>query len=254
MWGVLVLLVVAIMVGGALQRVSGMGFGLVVGPFLVLLVGPVEGVLLVNLVGGVMAMLLVGRVLRRVDWRRYAWLAGTSVAMSVPAAILLRDASTAVLEIAIGAIVIGAMILAQSTSRLRGERRRRFSARDPRPLLITGAASGFTSVAAGVGGPPLAVYAVLDRWDPAAFAATAQPFFMTNALAAMTAKLVFSGAALPALTAWEWLAIAGALVGGIVLGELLAPRVSREATRRALIGISYLGGAAALLRGLSHLG
>ena len=38
------LLIVAILVGGALQRVTGMGFGLVAGPFIVLVVGPLEGV------------------------------------------------------------------------------------------------------------------------------------------------------------------------------------------------------------------
>ncbi|MBO0607523.1 sulfite exporter TauE/SafE family protein [Myceligenerans salitolerans] len=248
----LALLVLAILVGGSLQRVTGMGFGLVAGPFIVLLVGPLQGVLLVNVVGAVMALLIIGRVLRGVDWRRYAWLAAASVAVSVPAALLLRGASSAALEVGIGVLVVGAMTLALVTSRLRGERRR-FAARDPRPLLVTGVASGFGSVAAGIGGPPLAVYAVLDRWDPRSFAATAQPFFMTNALAAMTAKLVFADASFPAFALWEWLVIAVALVGSIGLGELLAPHLSREATRRVLIVLAYAGGVATLARGLVHL-
>jgi uncharacterized membrane protein YfcA len=249
---VLALLVLAILVGGSLQRVTGMGFGLVAGPFIVLLVGPLEGVMLVNLVGALMALLIIGRVLRGVDWRRYAWLAGASVTVSVPAALLLRGASPAALEIGIGVLVIGAMTLALVTSRLRGERRR-FGERDPRPLLLTGVASGFGSVAAGIGGPPLAVYAVLDRWDTKSFAATAQPFFMTNALAAMTAKLVFADATFPALALWEWLVIAVALVASIGLGELLAPRLSREATRRVLVVLAYAGGAATLIRGILHV-
>lgn len=248
----LLLLVLAVLVGGALQRVSGMGFGLVAGPFVVLLVGPVEGVLVVNLVGAVTALLIVGRLLREVNWRRYAWLTVASVCTSVPAALLLRGASTAALEIAVGAIVVGAMTLALVTSRLHSERRR-FSARDPRPLLLTGMASGFGSVAAGVGGPPLAVYAVLDRWDPREFAATAQPFFVTNALAAMTAKLVFAGATFPGLALWEWGVIAAAMLGGLGLGEVLAPRFSREAARRVLVVLSYVAGAATLVRGITHL-
>lgn len=248
----LLLLLLAVLAGGALQRVSGMGFGLVAGPFVVLLVGPLEGVLLVNLTGAVMALLLVGRMLRGVDWRRYALLSVTSITMTVPAALLLRGASTAALEIAVGLIVIAAMSLALVTSRLRSDRRR-FSARDPRPLLITGVASGFGSVAAGIGGPPLAVYAVLDRWDPKSFAATAQPFFMTNALAAMTAKIVLTGAAFPTLAWWEWALIGAAMLGSIGLGELLAPRVSREAARRVLIVLSYAGGIATLVRGITDL-
>ncbi|MBL0887685.1 sulfite exporter TauE/SafE family protein [Myceligenerans indicum] len=248
----LALLVLAILVGGSLQRVAGMGFGLVAGPFIVLLVGPLEGVLLVNVVGAAMALLIIGRVLREVDWRRYAWLVAASVSVSVPAALLLRGASSAALEIGIGLVVIGAMTLALVTARLRGERRR-FAARDPRPLLVTGAASGVGSVAAGIGGPPLAVYAVLDRWDTRSFAATAQPFFMTNALAAMAAKLLFAGATFPAFAVWEWLVIGLALVGSIALGELLAPRLSREATRRVLVVLAYVGGAATLARGVAQL-
>ncbi|MBE1878018.1 sulfite exporter TauE/SafE family protein [Myceligenerans pegani] len=248
----LALLVLAILVGGSLQRVTGMGFGLVAGPFIVLLVGPLEGVLLVNVVGATMALLIVGRLLRGVDWRRYAWLAGASVSVSVPAALLLRGASPAALEIGIGAVVIGAMTLALVTSRLHGERRR-FRERDPRPLVVTGVASGFGSVAAGIGGPPLAVYAVLERWDTKSFAATAQPFFMTNALAAMAAKVIFAGATFPAFAVWEWVVIGLALVASIGLGELLAPRISREATRRVLVVLAYVGGAATLGRGLAQL-
>ncbi|GAB4083409.1 sulfite exporter TauE/SafE family protein [Myceligenerans cantabricum] len=248
----LALLVLAILVGGSLQRVTGMGFGLAAGPFIVLLVGPLEGVLLVNVVGAAMAMVIVGRLLRGVDWRRFAWLASASVSVTVPAALLLRDASSAILEIAVGAIVVAAMTLALVASRLRGERRR-FDARDPRPLLVAGAAAGFGSVAAGIGGPPLAVYAVLDRWDPRAFAATAQPFFMTNALAAMAAKLTFADARFPAFAVWEWVVIGLALLASIGLGELLAPHVSREATRRVLIVLAYVGGAATLTQGIAHL-
>ncbi|MCZ2264727.1 TSUP family transporter, partial [Isoptericola sp. QY 916] len=115
----LLLLVLAILVGGALQRVTGMGFGLVAGPFIVLLVGPLEGVLFVNLAGAIASALILGRVARDVDWRRYAWLAVTSVVVMVPAALLLRDASRAALEVAVGALVVVAMTLAVVTTRLR---------------------------------------------------------------------------------------------------------------------------------------
>lgn len=246
----LTLLIVALVVGGALQRVTGMGFGLVAGPFVVLAVGPLEGVLLVNLVGASSALLIFGRVSRGVDWRRYAWLATGSVSASVPAALLLRNASGPALEVTVGLVVVLAMTLALVTSRLSGTGRR-FRAEARRPLLLTGVASGFGSVAAGVGGPPLAVYAVLDRWDPRRFAATAQPFFLTNAVAAMVAKLVFTDASFPALSAWEWAVIVVAAGGGIGLGELLAPHLSREATRRVLVVLAYAGGVAALVRGLA---
>jgi hypothetical protein len=166
---VLAVLVLAILVGGALQRVTGMGFGLVAGPFIVLLVGPLEGVLFVNLSGALAAILILGRVARGVDWRRYAWLATTSALVTIPAALLLRDASSAALEVTVGAVVIAAMTLAVVTARLRREGAHALRPESRWPLAVTGAASGFGSVAAGIGGPPLAVYSVLSGWDPRAF-------------------------------------------------------------------------------------
>ncbi|GAA1863420.1 sulfite exporter TauE/SafE family protein [Myceligenerans crystallogenes] len=245
------LLVLAILVGGALQRVTGMGFGLVAGPFVVLMIGPVQGVLLVNVVGAIMALILVGRLLRSVDWYRYAILAAASVATSVPAALLLRGVSSSALDVMVGLIIVGAMTLALVAGRLRASGEG--FGRAPLPLVITGVASGFGSVAAGVGGPPVAVYTVLDRWDPRTFAATAQPFFMTNALAAATAKMTVGRATLPTLAWWQWVIIAVAVLASLGLGELLAPRISREATRRVLIVLAYAGGTATLVRGVVGL-
>ncbi|MCK9796003.1 sulfite exporter TauE/SafE family protein [Isoptericola sp. 4D.3] len=250
----LLLLVLAILVGGALQRVTGMGFGLVAGPFIVLIVGPLEGVLFVNLAGAIASALILGRVVRDVDWRRYAWLAATSVTVMVPAAVLLRDASTAALEIAVGAIVVAAMTLAVVTTRLRREGRHPVRAESRAPLVVTGLASGVGSVAAGIGGPPVAIYSVLTGWDPRGFAATAQPFFATNALAALVAKLLLTDASFPPFAVWQWAVVLGAVVAGLLVGDRVAPHVPAAAVRRGLIVLAYLGGVATLVQGLLHLG
>ena len=252
MGNVLALLVVAILVGGSLQRVAGMGFGLVAGPFIVLLIGPVEGVLFVNLVGAMMALLVLGRTIRGVDWRRYRWIVTPSILVSVPAALLIRDASASVLEISVGGVVVLAMTLALVTSRLRAAERP-FAPEARLPLLVTGAAAGFGSVAAGISGPPIAVYSVLDRWDPRVFAATVQPIFLTNAIAAMAAKLLVADATFPDLAVWEWVTVFVALVASIGLGELLVGRISASATRKVLVTLAYVGGLATLTRGLLGL-
>ena len=249
----LALLVVAILVGGSLQRVTGMGFGLVAGPFIVLIVGPLEGVLFVNLSGAIASTLILGRVVRDVDWRKYAWLASTSVLTTIPAALLLRDASTAALEITVGAVVVAAMTLAVITSRLRAEGKHPLRSGSRWPLVVTGTTSGFGSVAAGIGGPPLAIYSVLSGWDPRRFAATAQPYFATNALAALVAKLTLTDAAFPAFAWWQWAVVMAAILVGLVIGDLVAPRVSAVAMRRGLIVLAYVGGVATLVRGLFEL-
>ncbi|WP_418276379.1 TSUP family transporter [Isoptericola jiangsuensis] len=248
----LTLLVLAILVGGILQRVTGMGFGLVAGPFIVLIVGPLEGVLFVNLAGAIASTIILGRVVRDVEWSRFGWLLVSSLVAIVPAALLLRDVSAPVLEITVGAVVVAAMTLAVVTSRLRARRAPGASGVDGTarwPLVATGLSSGVGSVAAGIGGPPVAVYAVLTGWEPRKFAATAQPFFAANALAALAAKLVLADASFPALDVWQWVVLMAAIVGGLVIGEVLAPRVSAAHTRRALIVLAYAGGAATLVRG-----
>lgn len=249
----LLLLVVAILVGGALQRVAGMGFGLVAGPFIVLLVGPLEGVLFVNLAGAVASTLILGRVVRDVDWRRYAWLASASVLVTVPAALLLRDASTAALEITVGAVVVAAMTLAVVTPRLRRSGTHAWSPEARWPLTLTGTASGFGSVAAGIGGPPVAIYAVLTGWEPRRFAATAQPFFATNALASLLAKLTLSDASFPSFDWWEWVVVLASIVVGLAVGDALVPRVSATTMRRGLVVLAYAGGLTTLVRGLTEL-
>jgi uncharacterized membrane protein YfcA len=188
-----------------------------------------------------------------VDWRRYAWLAAASVAVSIPAALLLRGASPPALEVTIGAVVVVAMTLALFTARLRRGGAHPLRPESRWPLLITGVTSGFGSVAAGIGGPPLAIYSVLSGWGPRSFAATAQPFFFTNALAALTAKLVFTDASFPALDPLAWALILGTIVVSLFLGEVLAKRVSADSTRRILVVLAYLGGVATLVRGLTEL-
>lgn len=251
--GVLSLLVLAILVGGILQRVTGMGFGLVAGPFIVLIVGPLEGVLFVNLAGAIASTIILGRVVRDVEWRRFGWLTVSATLVTVPAALALRGVSAPALEAAIGAVVILAMTLAVVTTRLRREGAHALGGEARGPLFLTGAASGFGSVAAGIGGPPVAVYAVVSGWDPKKFAATAQPFFAVNALAALTAKLLLADASFPALDVWQWVLLMVAIVGGLAVGEVLAPRVSASATRRVLVVLAYVGGLATLTRGLMGL-
>ena len=50
-WPFLLLLGGTVLLGAVVQRLAGIGFGLLAGPALVLLMGPVQGVALVNCAG-----------------------------------------------------------------------------------------------------------------------------------------------------------------------------------------------------------
>ena len=106
--GPLLLLVAAasVILGTVLQRVSGMGVGLVVSPTLALLLGPVAGVLLTNITTTVSAALIAITLWRDIDWRRYLHLAPLIVVGSVPGALLVGAADRSWLEVVIGACLL----------------------------------------------------------------------------------------------------------------------------------------------------
>ncbi|QAY68681.1 sulfite exporter TauE/SafE family protein [Xylanimonas protaetiae] len=246
------LLLAAILVGGALQRITGMGFALVAGPFVVLMIGAEQGVLLINILGATSSLLIMLRVRKEVDWRWLAYLAAASVVTTPVAAVLLSGATGPALEATMGLAVVVGMTVALLADRLRTDGRLwREGARWP--ALLAGAVAGVGSVAAGVGGPPMAAYAVLDKADPRRFAATLQPFFVINATGSAVSKLLLTDAPMPPLRGWQWGVVAVALVGASLVGDVVAKHVPRAAVRRVLIVVAYLGGTATLLRGLGVL-
>lgn len=229
------------------QRVSGMGFALVVAPVLTLLVGPFDGVLLVNLCGAVSSSLVITRVWRDIDWRQYFLLAGPALVALVPGAIVSVLLGGPALQITVGAILIAALSVSLIVTRAD-----RVVARLPAGILA-GAASGFMSATAGIGGPGASVYSILTRWDHRSFAATVQPLFVTLGLASFTSKVLASPDGLPPYDWWLWVVVIGCTVVGLALGEVLAGRVSVRHAKLAVIAISYAGGVAAIVDGAFEL-
>ncbi|HKU01448.1 MAG TPA: sulfite exporter TauE/SafE family protein [Arthrobacter sp.] len=234
----------AVVMGAGMQRVTGMGFALVAAPFLVLLLGPVEGVVLVNVCGAVTAGAIIFRVVKDIDWKRYAALAASALLGIVPAAILIRLIPAPVLEISIGVILaVGLTVLLVLKSATLPERRRY--------LLTAGGLSGFMNTAAGVGGPAVSMYSIATRWQHKSFAATMQPYFFTIGTFSLISKAITAPATFPVLPLAMWVAVAAACLGGLVLGDLAAKHVPARAAQILLIILAYLGAAATIIRGVS---
>lgn len=237
----------SVLVGALAQRITGMGFALIASPALVILLGPFDGVVIVNVCAVLSSLLILPRVWRQIDWRRFAWLVVPALAGTVAGAVAAAQLPGPWLQTGIGALVLVALTVTLVVTRT--EHRVSGAA----PAIATGLASGFMNAAAGVGGPALSVYAVASRWSQAGFAATAQPYFVVIGAASLVSKLGATGWALPELDpgAWPW--VIAALLVGLGLGELLAPRIGHGAARVAVIAIAYLGGAAALIDGALEL-
>lgn len=237
------LAVLAVLVGAAMQRTTGMGFALLSAPFIVLLLGPVSGIALVNLCGALTAAVILVRVWRDVRWRRFTVMLVAALVGIVPALFLLLAVPAPVLEIGVGALVVvglTVMLLLRG-----GEARPRAAT-----LAIAGLASGFMNTTAGVGGPAMSVYAVATGWDQRSFAATLQPYFLAIGLASLGAKAGATPDALSALPWQLWVGVVAACGVGLLLGEVLAARMSPRLAQRLLILVSYLGGAMTIGRGI----
>lgn len=238
-----ILVVAAVLIGAALQRITGVGFALVVTPFLVLLLGPVEGVLLVNVTGALTSGLILLQVLREVEWRRYAVIAPASLIGIALGAIVVAAVPAPVLDLGIGLLLAAALTTMLVLRRV-----------VLRPTLgraiIAGALSGLMNTTAGLGGPAVTAYAIATRWPQESFRATAQAFFFTIASLALAAKLGLGGAALPELSVVLWVAVGVASVLGMVLGARLVSVLPVDGTRIALLAVSFLGAAATIARGV----
>ena len=96
---VIAIAAVAVVVGATLQRLSGMGVGLVVAPTLALLLGPQLGVYVTNATTVCSGVLIMLTVLRDVDWKRWAVFAGVGLVGSIPGALLVRELSSGWLSV-----------------------------------------------------------------------------------------------------------------------------------------------------------
>ncbi|MFO7690041.1 MAG: sulfite exporter TauE/SafE family protein [Cryobacterium sp.] len=241
-----VLIITMVLAGASLQRVTGMGFALVVAPFLVLLLGPIDGVVLVNACAVLTGTVILVRVRRQVQWRRYLVLAGAALIGIVPGAFLLRVVSVAWLEIAIGVLIIVGITASVFLGRMNLRDRSSFR-------VGAGIVAGFMNATAGVGGPAVSMYAVATRWPHASFVATMQPFFLTIGLASLAAKFATGAATAPSLPVIVWVLIGAACLGGLALGEVLARVLQPHIARRLLVIVAYVGSAATIYRGITEL-
>lgn len=238
----------AIAVGGALQRVSGMGVGMIAAPTLSLLAGPVAGVTLSNVAASVSAAILFLLLRKDVDWPRFVRLAPLLVAGSFLGAAAVRALDVHWLEILLGVSVLVAVAAVLGLQQ-------RFTARSGGAVFASGAVAGFMNTTAGIAGPALAVYAVASRWDQRSWAATLQPVFLLANLTSLATKSLF-GAAVPAglhvpWPVWAAVVVAGPI--GILIGSVIARRVDASRARALAIGLAGAGGVVALVKGLLGL-
>ncbi|WP_430336296.1 sulfite exporter TauE/SafE family protein [Rhodococcus sp. ACT016] len=237
-------LVVLVFVGAVTQRLAGLGFSMLLSPFLVLLIGPQQGVLVVNALASIAAFIVAVRVWRDIDWHLLRWLMPPAVVTALLGAGFSARSSNSALLIVIGSVSIvalaGSMLVKCLHVRVSGRI----------ATVVAGAAAGITNATAGMGGPPITAYAILTNWPHRSFVATAQPLFLVLGSVSFCAKLSILPAGAPAWPAWMWCALASSLLAGTTIGDTLAHRISSTTIRVFVVTVALAGAASVLWEGL----
>ena len=163
-----------VVVGSTLQRVSGMGLGLIGGPILMLIMGPVEGILVINVLACINAVLTTYSVRENVSWKKFGLIAPVMVIGSLAAALLIRRMDTAGLMIVVGLALLAALTVVTFGKKF-------VPAMEGKgPAISAGILGGFTNTLAGVAGPVITVYAQAAKWPQQVYAATLQPLSLIH--------------------------------------------------------------------------
>ncbi|NUU24233.1 MAG: sulfite exporter TauE/SafE family protein [Streptomycetaceae bacterium] len=231
-----VLVGLIVLVAASLQRLTGIGFGLVAGPGLVLMLGPSDGVLMSNVASAAISALGLAATWREVRLRLMLPLVGAAM-LTVPlGAWLVGRLPERTLLLGIGALVVTSVSLLIAGVRIRALRGRRGA-------VAAGAASGVMNASAGVGGPPLTLYAVNAGWGAAEFVANAQFYgVLVNGLSVATKGV-------PELAYPYWLLCGAAVVVGIVAGDRIG-KVPDTRLRKLVLALALVGGVSIVTKGL----
>lgn len=230
-----------VLVGSCVQWLTGMGFALVSVPALVLLLGPAEGVVLANCAAGAICVVGLAGGWRRVRARAMVPLC-VAAALTVPVGSrVARRLPPAALLVFMGALVTVAVVVVMRGARLP-------ALRGTRGAVAAGAVGGFMNSAAGVGGPPVSLYALNAGWTVREF--------VPNALFYGVVVNAFSVAAngVPHLGAGRWGVVVTGMVAGASVGRVLAGRVPERRARVLVLLLALMGGLTTLGKGLWGLG
>lgn len=245
---VIVLGLLAVFVGTCLQRVAGMGVGLIVGPALAVLIGPQEGILATNAITIGSAGILTMVRWREIQWRRVAWIVPAALPGAVAGAWLVGQITPALLQVVIGAMVLVAMLLTLTLPELRHS--------DGRPqLVVAGAVGGMLNSAVGIAAPAMVIHARRAHWRQPGFGASMQPVFFSMGLFSVVSKLSLH-AITPrhALPHWWYLLLAWAVVGiGAVVAAPVAKRVAPSTAQWLAAVIAAVGALVVVVRGVIGL-
>ena len=236
-----------VLVAAVIQRVAGLGLGMLFAPYAVVLIGAHEGIMLANFLGTLMPALLLPRIWSQIQWRTVAWIGLPAVAVMPGAAWVSSVSPPGPLYIVVASLVLASLLISVALVRVN-------TTVDGRTAqVVTGIGSGLGTVLGGVGGPAVTVYAVLSRWPVLPMVATLQPLWILISSVSFTSKLAWDDGQLPDMPWWVWAAIVVAVIVSIFLGEAVQRRLEEKTIQRFVMVLGFVGALLALGTGVRLL-
>ncbi|CAB0554017.1 sulfite exporter TauE/SafE family protein [Corynebacterium diphtheriae] len=137
--GFALVVLMIVIIGSLLQRVSGMGLG------------RVEGILVLNILAAINAVFITINVRKHVERKKCALIGSVLILGSIPGAWLITQVSTSLLQLLVGLLLLVALALVVFGATYLPP------ARGKIPAIVAGIAGGFMNTLAGVAGPAITV-------------------------------------------------------------------------------------------------
>ncbi|MCQ9369433.1 sulfite exporter TauE/SafE family protein [Brevibacterium sp. 91QC2O2] len=237
-----ILMLCAVLVGSVIQRATGIGFALICAPFIILHLGPVDGVVATSLLGGLSALLIYAGHAKHVEYRKIGPITLAAIVGIVPGALMMHFLPAPPMQIASGSLMVVALIIS-----LFGSRMAWLDSGGGR--IGAGLLGGLMQAVGGVGGPAVIAYSNASRWDHRKFATSVQFFFVVTAVAAVAMLWRW-----PAMSLLEWAEVLVALVAGTLAGNYLARYMGPRLGRTVSMILAFCGAIMVIVNGARALG
>lgn len=235
-----IVLGLAALVAAVIQRITGIGFVLVLTAPVIFLYGAVPGTAVSVLLAVVASGVALPFVWREVEWRRVAWLIAPAIVIAPLAAWVVRVSPEAVLLLLVSAFALLGLVASRIPAMAMLFRGRSGT-------VAAGLGAGFLHVTSGLSGPVLAAHAVGTGWHQKQFASSVQAVFVGLSLI----SVLFRG--WPPVAAVDLVTGLIATAVGIIAGSALTRWVSPVVARRGMLAIAWIGTLLVLIRGIVAL-
>ena len=240
----LIIALFVVFLGSVVYSTVSFGMGLVIVPFLLLFVLPIEAVIIVDILIAIVALSVAFEARREIVWNKtYVLIIGAAVAIPI-GAYALDVTDPTILKLVIGGTIIMLGIISLLGINVPLAKNR-----------VTGLAIGFVTylciTALGIGGPLSAWYAIAQRWTVNQTRGTLSAYFIVANLLAL-----FCYISMGMVTTDIWINTAlltPATFAGILVSRPLVKRLKLSTFRYVSIAIIFLGGITLLARELYKL-